>query len=109
MMRKKTFSFFLLMVMAIQTIPVMEMGEALCKGRFTEEIPQHNADVDKDGDGKSVLNKIEYLTVPHSCSVTNYENIVSAYFHYAIGIPQNYATDILVPPPNDSYCHSNVI
>jgi hypothetical protein len=97
-MGKKIINIFLVLVLSVQMLPVQQMGRMLFSNQFNKEIP-HSVDaaksIMKKADGKS-----DFVTPPVVCI---YASII--YLHKpqpaeADAIPLNYATDILVPPPN---------
>ena len=98
-MRKRVLTLFLIMVMAIQMLPVMEMGKALFNCQFTEEIA-HNISLDKDGGDKADFQKTEYLPTKAFINPVLTILVSTEYMHYAVMIPHNPANDINVPPPN---------
>ena len=98
-MRKQVLTLFLIMVMAIQMLPVMEMGKALFNSQFTEEIA-HNISFDKDGVDKADYQKTVYLPTKTFVNPIITIMVATEYMHYAVTIPHNPANDINVPPPN---------
>ena len=97
-MRKKICTLFLLLVLAIQILPIQQMGGLLFSNQLTEEIP-HAQDTDS-GFYKKAAIKSDYLSSA-GCKVVS-AFIVSAIQHpdFADAIPLNHAPDIHVPPPN---------
>lgn len=97
-MREKICTLFLLLVLAIQILPIQQMGGLLFSNRFTEEIP-HVHDTDS-GFFKKAAIKNDYLSST-GCNIVS-AFIVSAVQHldFADAIPLNHADDIHVPPPN---------
>ncbi len=96
-MHKKIFGVFLLMVMAIQILPVKQVGMLLCSKQLTEDLP-HNGDLAKDvkkTDGKS-----EFLEIGLSAILHPVSNAEFNYFLYHDTIPLNHSNEIQTPPPN---------
>jgi len=96
-MRKKICTYFLLLVLTIQILPIQQMGSLLFSNQFTEELP-HSADTDKSCVKQAL--KSDYLSTPSFSPVSAFINSSSQYLHFADAIPQNHADDIHVPPPN---------
>ncbi len=98
-MQKRVLTLFLIMVMAIQILPVMEMGKALFNCQFTEEIA-HSIILDTDEVDKADFQKTEYL--PTKTFMNPVISLLASieHMHYAVTIPHNPANDINVPPPN---------
>ncbi len=97
-MWKKICTVFLLLVLAVQMLPVQQIGNALFSNLFTEEIP-HSLDAEKDFSKKSVLTS-DYLSTPVLLIGSVYINFSLQHYCMADAIPQNHAGDIHVPPPN---------
>lgn len=97
-MKKKICTIFLLMVLAIQTLPIRQMGSLLFSNQFTEELP-HTANHDKSCLQKIDL-KSDYLSASLETPVSSYISFSRHQPGFADAIPQNYTGDIHVPPPN---------
>lgn len=97
-MKKKLGTVFLLLVLAIQTLPIRQMGSLLYSNQFTEELP-HSSNSEKNCLQKIDL-KSDYLSTSPETPVSTF--ISSSHYHpgFADAIPQNYTGDIHVPPPN---------
>ena len=97
-MRKQFLTIFLLLVLAIQALPVKQMGMALFSNQFTEEIP-HGMDMEKDcckkGDCKS-----DFLATGPIVLDPSFIDIFFDHHQLTVSIPHNHAGDIHVPPPN---------
>ncbi len=98
-MRKKLYTLFLLTVLAIQILPIQQMGRMLFSNQFTEEIPHGSIDFDKDGCKKDVL-KNDYLFTPAFSLGTAFISYTLWHPEMATAIPANHTGDIHVPPPN---------
>jgi hypothetical protein len=86
------------MVMAIQILPIQQMGRMLFSNQFTEEIP-HSLDIEKSDFKKGNI-KSDFLgTAPLAITVAFIE-LPSQHCYFADAIPKNYTDDIHVPPPN---------
>jgi hypothetical protein len=98
-MQKRVLTLFLIMVMAIQMLPVMEIGKALYNSQFTEEIA-HSISLDTDEVDKPDFQKTEYLPTKTFTNPVISLLASTEHMHYAVTIPHNPANDINVPPPN---------
>ena len=58
-MGKKIINVFLILILAVQVLPVQQMGAAIFNNVFTEEIP-HSLDIEKDAI-KKVSGKSEFI------------------------------------------------
>jgi hypothetical protein len=98
-MIKKLVNIFLILVLAIQILPVQQMGAALMNNQFTEEIP-HSLDTSTIDYAKKQLGKSDFIdwtsTIAHQFVV----NIITLKPAVSVNIPVNHAFEILVPPPN---------
>lgn len=99
-MQKRVLPLFLIMVMAIQMLPIMEMGKALFNNQFTEEIAHNNISLDNDGLEKADFKTTEYLPTKIYVNAVITMLVVANYIHYAAIIPHNPSNDVNVPPPN---------
>ncbi|MDE3252574.1 MAG: hypothetical protein KGO92_07185 [Bacteroidota bacterium] len=97
-MKQKCVTFFLLLVLAIQILPIRQMGGLLFSNQFTEEIP-HAVDVEKDSIKKGVVPS-DFLTPPSLTLSSQFIECDYQHLNYADAIPHNYTDDIHVPPPN---------
>lgn len=97
-MRKKICTYFLLLVLGIQMLPIQQIGSLLFSNTFTEEIP-HSFDMDKGCFKKAEL-KSDYLSTAAFSFHSSFIDFSFQYLHFADAIPQNHADDIHVPPPN---------
>lgn len=97
-MHKKIFGIILLLVMAIQILPVKQVGFLLCSNQLTEDLPL-NADLEKDFikkmDGKSNFLETGFYAIAHPSS-----DIIYAFLMYSDLIPLNHSSEIHTPPPN---------
>ena len=99
MVKLKIISFFLCMVMALQMLPVKEIGKMLSTNQWTEELPHGTTD-DADKCDASSLQKAflpEYSLAGTSILTAAKAN---AYIHQSERIPSNHPTDVVTPPPD---------
>ncbi|MBI2272470.1 MAG: hypothetical protein HYU70_01630 [Bacteroidetes bacterium] len=97
-MKKQFCTIFLLLVLAIQILPIRQMGSLLSSNQLTEELP-HSANPDKSCLQKIDL-KSDYLSASLETPVSAYISFSHHHPGFADAIPQNYTGDIHVPPPN---------
>lgn len=97
-MKKKICPLFLLLVLAIQILPIRQMGRLLFSNQFTEEVP-HSLDIEKDCCKKALL-KSDYLSTPSFTLCSAFIDFSYGHPDFTDAIPQNYTDDIHVPPPN---------
>ncbi|MBL0881793.1 MAG: hypothetical protein IBJ16_00345 [Chitinophagaceae bacterium] len=97
-MAKRIINIFLILVLAVQIIPVQQMGKMLYSNQFTEEIPHsldHNPENSKQSESKS-----DFISTPEVgiLYINNCSNLVRPITSDVI--PQNHTNEIHVPPPN---------
>jgi hypothetical protein len=97
MMRLRIISLFLALVMAIQMIPVAQIGYALSNNVWTEEIP-HNSSEDV-AKGDCCVKTFIPLTTHHIISDVAFK-AADIYIHTQDQIPSNHSTDVVTPPPD---------
>ena len=97
-MRKNFYTYFLLMVLTIQILPVKQMGRALFGNQFTEELP-HACDAEKNCCKKADI-KSDFLYTPSFRLVSVFTRINFLHLYFSASIPSNHTGDIHVPPPN---------
>ena len=98
-LRKKIIGFFLIVVLALQLIPLRQVIQYfLIDNQLTEEIVDAHSGAAKkmrllDEDHK-VMPTLDYLSLQFNIS-----NNVS-YFHFSEMLPDFHTADIQTPPPN---------
>ena len=97
-MLKKFGTFFLILVLTIQILPVQQMGSMLFSNRLTEEIP-HSIDLETDFAKKGEF-KSDYLTTPSFALCSSFIDFTVNHLSKAEEIPQNHTGEIHIPPPN---------
>jgi hypothetical protein len=97
-MRKKICTYFLLLVLGIQVLPLQQMGSLLFSNQFNEEIP-HAQEADNGPFNKAVI-KSDFLSAQFFALSSVHLLLTPKNLPIADAIPQNHAGDILVPPPN---------
>ena len=97
-MGKRIINIFLILVLAIQILPIQQMGKLLFTNQFTEEIP-HNLDSSGDPSHQSD-SKSDFISTPE-LSIVHRKYFLCLIFPFTDSvIPQNHTTEIHVPPPN---------
>lgn len=97
-MIKKFIGIFLLIVLAIQVLPVKQVGALLCSNQLTEEIP-HGFDVEKDAI-KKLNTKSDFIVTDFAIETVYLYTKANNYLHYSDEVPLNHSIEIHVPPPN---------
>ncbi len=100
MFKLKTISLLLCMLMAMQMLPIQQIGQMLSTNQWTEELPHSNA----DDEGKSDSSHFQKAFLPVSgSSGTNLltDAKANAYIHRSDQIPRNHSTDVVSPPPDE--------
>ena len=97
-MLKKFSTFLLILVLTIQILPIQQMGSILFSNQLAEEIP-HSIDIDTDFAKKGEF-KSDYLSTPSFTICSSFIDFRINHHTPAEEIPQNYTSDIHVPPPN---------
>ena len=97
-MGKRIINIFLILVLAIQILPIQQMGKLLYTNQFTEEIPHsldHSGEPSQQSESKSDFISTPELSLLHIADGISFIRPVTAEV-----IPQNHTTEIHVPPPN---------
>jgi hypothetical protein len=102
MIKLKVIAFFLGLLIAMQMLPVRQIGKVLASNQWTEELPH-----DTDEAGKGDLVKFNHPFLPPANYTTSSsfasELKALAYIHFSEQIPSNHSTEVDTPPP-DSVC-----
>ena len=99
MIKLKVISFFLCLLMAMQMLPIQQIGKVLASNQWTEELPHDIDDTPKDPSVKfnhSFLPPANYTT---SASLVSDAKAL-AYIHLSEQIPSNHSTEVVSPPPD---------
>ncbi len=99
MVKLKIISLFLCMLMALQMLPMRQIGQMLSTNQWTEELPHNHA----DDEGKSDPSNFQKAFLP--VSVSSGTSILSdaranAYIHQSDQIPRNHSADVVSQPPD---------
>ncbi|TDO29166.1 hypothetical protein [Sediminibacterium goheungense] len=96
-MGKRIINIFLILVLAVQILPIQQMGKLLYTNQFTEEIP-HN--LDHSGEPQQSEAKSDFISTPE-LSIFHQKDFIGLIRPVTADvIPQNHTTEIHVPPPN---------
>ena len=97
-MVKKIINIFLIIVFAIQILPIQQIGGLLFGNQITEEVPHNIDDVAKDG--YKVEGKGEFLATAFEAISPYFTTISISVKDMSVLFPHNHSTDIHTPPPN---------
>ncbi|MDI9364544.1 MAG: hypothetical protein QM541_06315 [Flavobacterium sp.] len=100
-MTKKLINIFVLLVFAIQIVPVKQVGGLLFGNQITEDIIQDVDGVDDLAkDGCKIENKSEFITLQFAYNTHIFTSSLFTLKEVLIVFPHNHSTDIYSPPPN---------
>lgn len=85
-------------VLLIQLLPFEQIGKALVSNQWTEEIPC--SEVHEHGTAKSNLLYSDHLGIFLSAATINATQSCWTNDSFSESLPNNHASEILVPPPN---------
>ncbi|WP_018615079.1 hypothetical protein [Segetibacter koreensis] len=101
MIKLKIISFFLSLLIAIQMLPIAQIGNMLSKNQWTEELPHNAAD---DAGKADTFAKFNHPYLPPSGYSTGIsfcsDSKELAYIHLSESIPSNHSTEVVIPPPD---------
>lgn len=102
MIKLQVISFFLSLLIALQMLPIAQMGSMLSQNQWTEELP-HN-DSDDMGKAAGALSDFNHPYLPPAgYSVIGSflsESKTLAYIHFSDQIPSNHSAEVVIPPPD---------
>lgn len=100
-MTKKFINIFVLLVFAMQILPVKQVGNLLFGNQITEDVIQDVDDVDDLAkDGCKIESKSEFITPQFACFTPLFTSSLLVLKEILIVFPHNHSTDIYSPPPN---------
>ena len=99
MMKLKVIAFFLSLLMAMQMLPIRQIGKVLASNQWTEEMPH---DVDDAGKDPSVKFNHPFLPPGNYTTSSSFrcDAKLLAYMHLSDHIPSNHSTEVVAPPPD---------
>jgi hypothetical protein len=100
MQRIKVISLFFSLLVAVQMLPVKQIGQIICKGQWTEELQESSPEQKAKNDAAFKLTHL-YLDVCRESGISYItESTVKNYIHSSAQIPSNHSTDVVSPPPD---------
>ena len=101
MIKLKIISFFLLLLLTLQMLPIKQIGRMLSQNQWTEELPHSVSD---DNGKADACIHLHHPYLPPAC----YTAVVSsasdsktlAYIHFSDQIPSNHSAEVVIPPPD---------
>jgi hypothetical protein len=97
MIKIKLISFFLVLVLSLQVVPIASIGRMLSTNQSTEELPQATT----DGTGVDDVKLNSFLLPEQHQLASSFDSHISLLrIHISTGIPPNHSSDILSPPPD---------
>jgi hypothetical protein len=103
MLKLKIISFFLLLLLTLQVLPLKQIGKMLGSNQWTEELPHDFA----DEEGKAPIVNFNHPFLPpseYAQSPTVFaEAKAMAYIHLSDQIPCNHSTEVVTPPPDFTF------
>lgn len=101
-MIKKFINVFVLLVFAMQVLPVKQVGSLLFGNQITEDVIQDTDDVDDLAkDICKIESKSEFISPQFVCVTPFLTSSLLILKEMSIVFPHNHSTDIYSPPPND--------
>ncbi len=100
MVKLKIISLLLCMLMALQMLPIQQIGQMLSTNQWTEELPHNSGDDSGKADTSASFQKI-FLPVSNLTGPSfMVETKARAYLQHSAQIPSNHSTDVVSPPPD---------
>lgn len=101
MMKLKIISFFLMLLVTVQMLPVEKIGNMLSKNQWTEELPHNTCDDTGKADVPADFNHPYLSPLGYSSFVSaTSDTRALAYIHFSDQIPSNHSTEVVIPPPD---------
>jgi hypothetical protein len=100
MLKLKIISFFLALVMAVQMLPLAQIGNALGANQWNEELPHNAGDEKGKTDGEDIFIKHYLSPGSHNFVASLLNNKTQIYIHTSEVTPSNHSTDVVTPPPD---------
>lgn len=100
MFKLQIISFVLSVILALQMLPVAQIGKVLVNDECAEEMPVSTDEACKE-DGHTYYSPVFFH---HAGSDENAGSFLlsraMAYIYHSIDIPHNHSTDVVSPPPD---------
>ncbi len=100
MIKLKVISFLLCMLMALQMLPIQEIGKMLSTNQWTEELPHNSGDEGGKSDSSASFQKIFLPVSNYTGPSFIIETRARAYIHSSDQVPSNHSADVVSPPPD---------
>ena len=88
------------MLLALQMLPIQQIGKMLSTNQWTEELPHNSGDDSGKADASTPFQKAFLPVYGFSPTSLLSENKAKAYIHFSDQIPSNHSTDVVSPPPD---------
>ncbi len=88
------------MLIALQMLPVREIGKMLGTNQWTEELPHHSSDDEGKSDPSASFQKAFLPPYNYAGNSILAEAKANAYIHHSAQIPSNHSIDVVSPPPD---------
>ncbi len=100
MVKLKILSFLLGMLIALQMLPVKQIGQMLGTNQLTEELPHSTTDDGGKIEPSSLLLKAYMPAYGAAGTSITTGTKANAYMHLCEQIPSNHSSDVVSPPPD---------
>ena len=101
MVKLKIISFFLILLLTLQMLPIKQIGSMLSQNQWTEELPHNVSDDDGKADACTGLHHPFLPPASYAAVVASaYESKTLAYIHFSEHIPFNHSAEVVIPPPD---------
>lgn len=87
------------MLIALQMLPLQQIGQMLSTNQWTEELP-HNTTDDGKEEPSSLVQKAFLPAYSSARASILTETKANAYIHHSEQIPSNHSADVVSPPPD---------
>jgi len=98
MIRIKIIALFLSLLMTLQMLPIVQIGQILSSNQWIEEVPHNTSDNEHKADCAILSNY--FPQIDHCKNVYVAQSKELAYLHLSDQIPSNHASDVIAQPPN---------
>ena len=100
----KIISFLLCVLLAIQILPVAQIGNMLGKNQWIEELPHDTSDDISKADVSAKFNHPYLPPADYTAALSSLsESTALACIHFSDQIPSNHSTEVVIPPPDSVF------
>lgn len=99
MLKIKIIAFVLALLLAVQILPIAQIGSMLGANQWTEELP-HNSESPAKGEMPKFFSPNYLPPSPYSFLSDAGNSKTLLYIHTSEQIPSNHSTDVVTPPPD---------